>query len=119
MSLKPTLALALASTMLLACEKDKDLHSISLEVAGTSGRATVQYENNSGIRVLEDQPLPIVIQFVAEAGESVHVYASAPNPSATLWIQIVEDGEQVFASSGCLCGNTYVSAEAGGVVGAW
>lgn len=119
MNLKTVVLTAALLSVLVGCDEEPERRTISLKLAGTSGQATVQYENGNGIQVLEDQPLPVVLEFSAEVGETVRMYASVPNPRATLWILILEDGEIVDSSTGCLCDGTFTSAEAGGVVGHW
>jgi hypothetical protein len=119
MSLKQVLLTASLLPLLAGCDDEPERRTISLKLAGTSGQATVQYENGNGIQVLENQPLPVVLEFSAEVGETVRMYASVPNPRANLWILILEDGEIVESSTGCLCDGNFTSAEAGGVVGHW
>jgi hypothetical protein len=116
-SIYPALVLLMAT--LGGCEDEPERLDLSLQVAGTAGRATIQYESGAGIRVLEDQNLPAIINISAEPGEAVRVYASTPGQTATLWILILEEGEIVASSTGCLCNGNYVSAEAGGVAGRW
>ncbi len=111
----------LASALVLGgCDQEEGASSqLTVKVAGTVAAATIHLDTPEGIQVLESQPLPFVHDFSGTIGEAVHVYASAPSATATLYIQLLEEDRPVQSDQGCLCNGDHVSATLSAVIGNW
>jgi len=113
-------ALLLLPLVWISCLKPEErLYHVELQVGGTAGYVDIVYESPDFLHREEDVQLPWTYGFDGLEGEELHIFASAPNLEVTLWLLVLEDGEEVLIASSCLCNGNYVSVEAHGTVGHW
>jgi len=119
MSRATTAALALGAVLALGCEQEEATRTVELQVAGNVSTASLSWRDDAGGHQQTGVELPWIRRYEAREGDAVFVAASSGGASTSLWIRVLEDGEEVLVVPGCLCDGRAVTATAQGVVGHW
>jgi hypothetical protein len=109
----------LVLTFLLgSCTKEiDDEYLIKIQVGGSDADAIIYWENDREIILLENEALPWTKEFRADKGEHYYLRADINMNEDNLWIRVLQDGDEINVSNGCICGGASLQAEASGYFG--